>query len=172
MCLRERTVHTFKSHLELLDDCGPLGSVSEADSAASRLNLYPALFFPASRSTRCRGRESEGARKALISRGAGRVEGQCGREIGAATWQTEAKRDHFLTLSLIRLSFPSPRPSGHLQYVLVISRSTDGYSVHLCGFCLGLPLCRPLPNPPLCFDSSKHHLTCAAAADAGVVFSA
>lgn len=78
--------------------------------------------FPASRSARRQGRKTEGPGKALIRCRASRVEGQCGGEIGQLHGKKEAKRDHFLTLSL----FPSLNPSGRPQYGLVISRSTDG----------------------------------------------
>lgn len=42
VCLRERTLYTFKSHL---DYRRPMGPVSGADSAAPRLNLYLLLFL-------------------------------------------------------------------------------------------------------------------------------
>lgn len=76
------------------------------------------VTFPASRPAT----GVERPRGALIRCRAGCVEGQCGGEIGEATWQEEAERDHFLTLSLIHLSFSS----GHSQYGLVISHGTDG----------------------------------------------
>lgn len=49
----------------------------------------------------------------------------------AATWQKEAERDHFLTLSLIP-SHPSLHPPGHARHGLVISRCTDGECVCVC----------------------------------------
>lgn len=46
----------------------------------------------------------------------------------AATWQKEAERDHFLTLSLIP-SQPSLHPPGHPRHGLVISCCTDAECV-------------------------------------------
>lgn len=106
--LRERTVRGFKSHLELLDDCRLTGSVSEADSAALWLNLYLAFaFFRHHVPARRQGRKTKGPRKALIRRGACRVEGQCGREIGQLHGKSKPSVTTFL---LFHSSFPVSPP--------------------------------------------------------------
>lgn len=107
-CLRERTVRGFKSHLELLDDCRLTGSVSEADSAALWLNLYLAFaFFLHHVPARRQGRKTKGPRKALIRRGACRVEGQCGSEIGQLHGKSKPSVTTFL---LFHSSFPVSPP--------------------------------------------------------------
>lgn len=69
--------------------------------------------------------------------------GSVQRRDRAATWQKVAERDHFLTLSLIRLCRPSLHPPpGHPWHGLVISRCTDGYCVYKCVyFCVDWGSC-------------------------------
>lgn len=155
--LRERTVRGFKSHLELLDDCRLTGSVSEADSAALWLNLYLAFaFFRHHVPARRQGRKTKGPRKALIRRGACRVEGQCGREIGQLHGKSKPSVTTFL---LFHSSFPVSPPlrsssvwSCYLaqHWWLLWVCVCEWMCVYLC-LCLCSYLCMNTCTPPCHF---------------------
>lgn len=80
---------------------GQAGSVSGADSAALVTQPISAFTFGAALGEKERGTEG-GADKAWSRSCRGSVR----RRDRVATWQEEAKHDHFLTPSLIRLSAP------------------------------------------------------------------
>lgn len=87
-------------------------------------NLYLALMFlnhvpPGARGEDGRGTEGS-ADKAWSESCRG---GQCGGEIGQLHGKKEAERDHFLALSLARLSFPVPPPLGSLLNVASLSHA-------------------------------------------------
>lgn len=139
------------------------GSVSEDDSAALWLNLYPALCFWITFHA-APGEKDRGTNESTDKAWSESCRGSVQRRDRAATWQKEAKHDHFLTLSINRLSVPYLHPSGHPQYGLVISRSTDGccLCVYKCVcifacICVWMSARRPAILSPLAFNCPKHH---------------
>lgn len=91
-------------------------------SAVVFLNHVPA---------RRRGEKDRGSAKSCDKAWSESCRGSVLRRDRAATWQKEAERDHFLTLSLIP-SHPSLHPPGYPRHGLVISRCTDGECVCKC----------------------------------------
>lgn len=128
------------------------------------------VTFPASRSARRRGRKTEEPRKALIRRGASRVEGQCSGEIG----QLHGKRKPSVTtfLPFHSSAFP-PRlstPPVILNMVLlshaalmaaacVCVRPCVYLCSHLCSY-LCMNECTPACHFVIpVFNSPKHHFS-------------
>lgn len=162
--LRGGPIRTFKSHLELRDDRGLMGSVSEEDSAALWLNLYLALRF---QHHVPRGTGGERPREALIRRGASRVEGQCSGEIG----QLHGKRKPSVTTFLpfhssafpLRLSTPPVILNmvllSHAALMHVCVRPPVYLCSHLCSY-LCMNECTPACHFVIpVFSSPKHHFS-------------
>lgn len=88
------------------------------------------------------GRKTGGARKALIRRGASRVEGQCSGEIGQLHGRRKPSVTTFLLFHSSAFAARLSTPPGHPWHGLVISRCTDGYCVYKCVyFCVDWGSC-------------------------------
>ncbi len=120
------------------------------------------VTFPASRSARRRGRKTEGLRKALIRRGASRVEGQCSGEIGQLHGKRKPSVTTFLLFHSSAFPFRLSTPPVILSMVLLshaalMAAACVNVCVSLLVFVLlfvyecvhaGLPFCHPCVQFP------------------------
>lgn len=126
-------------------------------------STYIWRYVSESRSTRRRGRESEGPRKALIRRGASRVEGQCSGEIGRLHGKRKPSVTTFLLFHSSAFPFRLSTPRVILNMVL-LSHTALMAAVCVCvEMCVYLSLYLCMNDLPFChpfaFNCPKHHFS-------------
>lgn len=131
---------TFKRLAGALDGCGLTG---RALCPETIVPLYDSTYIcccvSESRPAATPGENDWGSAESSDKAWSESCRGSVLRRDRAATWQKEAERDHFLTLS------PNPsnlslHPPGHPRHGLVISRCTDGECVR-ANVCISALLC-------------------------------